>query len=483
MDVTEAGLDVWRPAVAVDGRGDVRVAWAQQVDGNWDIYHRGYTPAGKRRGTATWSEAVRVTDVAGLRLPRRRRDRLAKGVVWLAWQAFREGNYEILAAALATSTPGEPRVDLRQQGQRLEPRPSRPTRRATSTSPGTPTTRATTTCMLHAVGRRRRRTIAVADSARFEARPSLACDARGSRLDRLRGRRRAVGQGLRRPNMFRKIGLDEEPRLRPLHQPHGHGEVPGRRQAAAAGRRPADGLRRHARRATRACRAWRSTRRRRLAAAAASPAAGRRGRGLDQLRPALRRQRAGRAATPGELGEPARQPPGAGAVGDGLLVVYSGDDRTSTPGPRSGRPVRRACSPAAGPTSSRRSWSTTRRRPRRELDAGPSERDGRRGPDARLPHRASAARSCGCSAASSTATPSITAHGDGDGLLEDSWRYALDAGDLDWIGNGDHDNGGGHEYTWWQIQKMTDLYPQRRRTSSPCSPTSAASSTPTATAT
>jgi hypothetical protein len=51
-----------------------------------------------------------------------------------------------------------------------------------------------------------------------------------------------------------------------------------------------------------------------------------------------------------------------------------------------------------------------------------------------------------------------TAHRDGDGMLEDAWRYALDAGHLDWMGNGDHDNGLHHEYMWWQIQKMTDLY-------------------------
>ncbi len=38
------------------------------------------------------------------------------------------------------------------------------------------------------------------------------------------------------------------------------------------------------------------------------------------------------------------------------------------------------------------------------------------------------------------------------------WRYALDAAQLDWLGNGDHDNGGGKEYTWWLIQKTTDIY-------------------------
>jgi hypothetical protein len=51
-----------------------------------------------------------------------------------------------------------------------------------------------------------------------------------------------------------------------------------------------------------------------------------------------------------------------------------------------------------------------------------------------------------------------TSHNDQDGLLEDAWRYALDAADLDWIGNGDHDNGFGLEYPWWQFQKITELF-------------------------
>jgi hypothetical protein len=52
----------------------------------------------------------------------------------------------------------------------------------------------------------------------------------------------------------------------------------------------------------------------------------------------------------------------------------------------------------------------------------------------------------------------ISSHNDQDGLLEDSWRYALDAGALDWMGNGDHDNGFGFEYLWWIIQKNADLH-------------------------
>ena len=52
----------------------------------------------------------------------------------------------------------------------------------------------------------------------------------------------------------------------------------------------------------------------------------------------------------------------------------------------------------------------------------------------------------------------ISSHRDQDGLLEDSWRYALDAANLDWMGNGDHMSGFNFEYMWWFIQKMTDLH-------------------------
>ncbi len=52
----------------------------------------------------------------------------------------------------------------------------------------------------------------------------------------------------------------------------------------------------------------------------------------------------------------------------------------------------------------------------------------------------------------------ISWDGGPDGSLEDMWRYAIDAANLDWIGNTDHDSGGGREYSWWLIQKTTDAY-------------------------
>ncbi|HJZ94866.1 MAG TPA: DUF3604 domain-containing protein [Candidatus Solibacter sp.] len=52
----------------------------------------------------------------------------------------------------------------------------------------------------------------------------------------------------------------------------------------------------------------------------------------------------------------------------------------------------------------------------------------------------------------------ISADGGNDGSLIDQWRYILDTGALDWVGCCDHDNGNGREYTWWTEQKLTDIF-------------------------
>ena len=52
----------------------------------------------------------------------------------------------------------------------------------------------------------------------------------------------------------------------------------------------------------------------------------------------------------------------------------------------------------------------------------------------------------------------ISMDGGRDGSIWDAWRYAIDAASLDWVGCCDHDNGFGREYSWWQTQKLTDLF-------------------------
>jgi len=52
----------------------------------------------------------------------------------------------------------------------------------------------------------------------------------------------------------------------------------------------------------------------------------------------------------------------------------------------------------------------------------------------------------------------VSGDGGRDGPLIEAWRYGLDMAAMDWIGCCDHDNGGGREYSWWITQKQTDAF-------------------------
>ena len=52
----------------------------------------------------------------------------------------------------------------------------------------------------------------------------------------------------------------------------------------------------------------------------------------------------------------------------------------------------------------------------------------------------------------------ISMDGGGDGTILDQYRYMIDASYMDWVGCCDHDNGNGREYSWWISQKLTDLF-------------------------
>ncbi|MGH9672527.1 MAG: hypothetical protein ACRD44_05050, partial [Bryobacteraceae bacterium] len=51
----------------------------------------------------------------------------------------------------------------------------------------------------------------------------------------------------------------------------------------------------------------------------------------------------------------------------------------------------------------------------------------------------------------------ISMDGAGDGSLQDAYRYAMDAAGMDWLGVTDHQSGTS-EYTWWRIQKSADMF-------------------------
>lgn len=52
----------------------------------------------------------------------------------------------------------------------------------------------------------------------------------------------------------------------------------------------------------------------------------------------------------------------------------------------------------------------------------------------------------------------LSEDGGPDGTLIDQWRYMLDAAAMDWFGCCDHDNGEGREYSWWTTQKLVDRF-------------------------
>ena len=92
--VSAKGQDVMRAAVAVDGKKRVWVIWSANQKGNFDIYAASSDGASKG---AKWSGQVRVSNHPGTDLnPVAATD--SRGRVWVAWQAFRSGNLEILAA-------------------------------------------------------------------------------------------------------------------------------------------------------------------------------------------------------------------------------------------------------------------------------------------------------------------------------------------------------------------------------------------------
>jgi hypothetical protein len=177
LEVTDPGLSVWRPTVAVDGKGAVVVAWSQQVEGDWEVFYRRYTPPTKANPKGEWSEAVRLTKNPGSDFHVVATTD-ARGVVWLAWQSWRRTNFEIVLAALADKHRwSEPQV--------IRPNPANDWSPALAADAKGNVYVAWDTydkgnydVMLFRPDDDLKRTWVVASSAKFEARPSIVCDAK-----------------------------------------------------------------------------------------------------------------------------------------------------------------------------------------------------------------------------------------------------------------------------------------------------------------
>ena len=104
-ELTAGPSDAYYVRLARDGLGNVVAVWADQREGNFDLYSR-------RLHDGSWSPVERLTDAPQPDI----HHALAtdsEGIVWLVWQGFRGGRSDILARKLDGDTwSSETRVSL-----------------------------------------------------------------------------------------------------------------------------------------------------------------------------------------------------------------------------------------------------------------------------------------------------------------------------------------------------------------------------------
>jgi hypothetical protein len=457
LDVTEAGLDIWRPTVTV-AEGRVHVSWSQQTGGKSDIFHRVYTPPGKDGGKGQWSRIVQVSKAAETDF-NVVSTTSARGTVWLAWQSWRQGRFQIVARALLWNDADQAAL------------PNRPETKLTTADANhwSPAITADTTGKVYVaydtyakgnydvrvaeIGGAAVQTTEIAATARFEARPCIVCD-KQNRLwvayeegDEQWGKDYSTDQ-------FKKIGFKSNPG-RPLYLKRtlrvkcladGHVQVPAGDLEAALRQR--------------------TDRNRSVPRIAFDGAGGLwllyrhhpRLLGTGEIWNSYAVRHDGKDwSIPRRLGHSDNlmdNCPALATMGDGVMVVFSGDARrnqqkrerdelfaTVLAASGATRPIT-LLADAPAPAST---LATVHPNEAAEVARIRAYRVKHEGKQLHL-YRGEFHRHT-----------EYTAHRDGDGLLEDLWRYALDAGNLDWLGNGDHDNGYHDEYSWWQIQKMAEL--------------------------
>jgi len=480
LDVTDASLDVWRPTLAREGRDGLVVVWSEFRDGNWDLYARHLNTA-----SGAWSGKPRqLTNDPGPDT-----DAVlatgAEGVVWMAWQAWRNGQADILLAPVddvsrtvnVSDHPADdwsPSLAIGPQGQRSVAFDSY--------------RNGSYDVLLYRGADGNKRLTTVAGSTRFEVRPSLAIDAQG---------RTWVAYEERGDNWGKDFGVHADKPGVPLYQTssvrvacvdganiYDTGDPVAQDTAPAAG--PAaqrDAFPRLA--LDRGGRPWLLYRRRQQANQSIAVLFA--GVGTTWLEYAT--TRVGGAWSPPQLlprsdnlldNRPALVPVSAGT--GPVLAFYSGDGRLHREGTGQASAPDDSALKGAFARKEAAAAAVVRRTNNDIFVAVLTAPPGAAEPTTGAPAAATAPappahpneaedvariRAHRVSAGGKTYQllrgefhrhTDISPDGGGDGTLEDMWRYALDVAALDWIGCGDHDNGNGREYTWWLTQKTTDLY-------------------------
>jgi hypothetical protein len=458
VNVTEKGLDIWRPSVAV-ARGRVHVSWSQQVNGNWDIYHRVYTPPAKAGEQGKWSPIIRLTSDPGADYNVVSTTSSA-GQVWLAWQALRQGRFQILARKL-TFRDDETSVDLAKPEIQVTKTPANHWNPAIAADAAGKVyvgydTYEKDNYDVHVaeVAGSDVRTFVIAGSARFEARNSLVCDKQNRLWIAYEEGDEQWGKDYANTPDFRKIGLASNPG-NPLYLKRtvrvkclvdGQVMQPSADLQAALLEKTANNKSVPRLAVDQAGGLWLLYRH--------HP----RPFGLGEVWNSFAIRYDGQKwSTPRRLGYSANlmdNRPALMGIPGGLMTVFSGDGRNNQL-TRKQDHLYAAILPASALARAAELIPSPPDGPAKVATVHPNEaRDVERFRAYRFEHEGKKLRMIRGEFHRHT---EYTAHRDGDGLLEDAWRYALDPGNLDWMGDGDHDNGHHDEYSWWQIQKTTDI--------------------------
>jgi hypothetical protein len=451
---SEPGIDVWRPTIAVDGFGGVVVAWAQPLNDDWNILAQRFQPANDAGGAGKWGEIQVITDAKGSDFHVVAATDSA-GVVWLAWQGWREDNYEILTARQhPTAGWSEPQRISSSRRNDWSPAIAADNQGQVYVAWDT-YDRGNYDVQLRALNGGDGGPVSVANSPRFEARPHLYCDSQDRLWVAYEEGDEQWGKDYASDNQYQKVGLEKNPgyalyvnrtvKLRCLAdgkwmQPvadvsRSFGDQLVRNKSLPRLMGDSGGglwlLFRHHPLPAGGGEAWHSYAMRFDGESWSEPKHLPNSSNLLDNRPAL------------------------AASSQGVVAVYSSDSRTNTQGRGEDDLYAIELESGAEQAASAKLVAVPAGGPAELATVHANEDDVVR----RL-------REYRVSVAGATLQlirgefhrhTEYTSHRDQDGLLEDSWRYALDAGNLDWMGNGDHDNGT-HEYMWWTNQKQSSLH-------------------------
>jgi hypothetical protein len=496
LALTESGLDVYRTAVAIDGKQRAWVFWSQNKGGNFDIFAR--SVAGGKPGAVIQISKEPGSDVD----PVAAAD--SKGNVWVAWQGWRKGRAEIFAASLNGDAFTAPAAVSQATGNEWNPAIAASKDGLVTVAWDSYRNGNYDIYMRTASGRGQwGAETAVAASARYEAYPSLAYDSTGRLWVAYEEGGRGWGKdfgaydtsgiALYQGRCIRLVGiapgggrvetqadlggvLPGAPNIR-VDMPGVQSEFEDldpnpatakNRQPSAAAQNKRAAHNSYPRLAVDASgRLWLAFRSAYPVwwtqvgtvwtehlvsydgAAWTRPMYVHHSDNLLDNRPALVSRAAGTvmlmAASDGrrQFRQTAAMTlgPNAGPAARGLLNTpdpYSNDLYSTevSLGPASRAAEVKAAAQASGGGSAA---------PAQEIATVKRLRDYRAG-DYRIVrgefHRHS----------------EISMDGGNDGSILDQWRYIIDAGGLDWVGCCDHDNGNGREYTWWMTQKLTDIF-------------------------